>query len=68
LPDKLLSPLQVCETVGICKASLYKLLALGELRASKIGRRTVISSSELQRFIDSRPAGVFRTGLKAEAN
>jgi excisionase family DNA binding protein len=40
---------------GISKATVQVWLSKGRLRRTKIGRRTMVSESELQRFIDGIP-------------
>jgi excisionase family DNA binding protein len=40
---------------GISKYTVEVWLSKGRLRRTKIGRRTMISESELQRFIDGIP-------------
>jgi len=43
-----------CRRLGIGRTLFYELLAKGELQAFKIGGRTLIPESELQRLIASR--------------
>ena len=40
--------------LGISRAGLYNLLALGEIRAVKVGARRLIPETELQGFITRR--------------
>ncbi len=47
----------VAKRIGISKSGVYNLLAAGQLRSFKIGHRTLIAESELQRFI-ARSMGV----------
>jgi excisionase family DNA binding protein len=61
----LYSTAQACKSLGISIPTLYRLFARGEISAIKIGRRTCIRASEIERFIASRPALQARTGLKA---
>lgn len=42
---------------GISNTTAYKLIKEGQLRAVKLGRRTVILESELQRFAASLAQG-----------
>jgi excisionase family DNA binding protein len=37
--------------LGIGKTTLYELIAAGRIRAVKVGARTLIPESELQRFL-----------------
>lgn len=45
---------EACRRLGIGRTALYELLKTGELKAFKIGSRTLIAESELQRFIAER--------------
>ncbi|CAN7352893.1 helix-turn-helix domain-containing protein [Pseudoxanthomonas sp. LjRoot143] len=47
----------VAKRIGISKSGVYNLLAAGQLRSFKIGHRTLIAESELQRFV-ARSMGV----------
>jgi excisionase family DNA binding protein len=47
----------VAKRIGISKSGVYNLLAAGHLRSFKIGHRTLIAESELQRFV-ARSMGV----------
>ena len=47
----------VAKRIGISKSGVYNLLSAGQLRSFKIGHRTLIAESELQRFI-ARSMGV----------
>ncbi|MFG1300967.1 helix-turn-helix domain-containing protein [Xanthobacter sp. V3C-3] len=42
--------------LGLSRASLYRLLSTGSLRAKKIGRRTLVETGEIERFIKAAPA------------
>lgn len=49
-----------CGRLGIGRTALYELLKTGQLRAFKVGTRTLIPESELERFMAvrlSQPAG-----------
>jgi excisionase family DNA binding protein len=49
---KLLHPVtEAWEILGVGRTTLYELIARGEIRAVKIGRRTLIPDEELQRFV-----------------
>ncbi|HET9048696.1 MAG TPA: helix-turn-helix domain-containing protein [Chiayiivirga sp.] len=43
-----------CARLGISRTTLYQLLGNGELRAIKVGCKTLIPESELRRFVESR--------------
>lgn len=47
---------QACARLGIGRTALYELLKAGELRCFKVGTRTLIPETELQRFIEKRMA------------
>lgn len=47
---------QAAEQLGLGRTSLYGLITSGELRAIKVGRRTVISHRELETFLEKRSA------------
>ncbi len=49
---------QACARLAVSRSTLYELLKSGELRAFKLGSRTLIPESELQRFIAERMARV----------
>lgn len=44
---------EVSVLTGLGKTKLYELIADGELGSRKIGRRRLISASELSRFIEA---------------
>lgn len=48
-----------CRRIGIGRTKLYQLLEAGEIRAIKIGKKTLIPDSELQRLVSDLIA---RTG------
>jgi excisionase family DNA binding protein len=50
------SPAQAAEVLSISRGLIYELLASGEITGRKIGKRTVITRSELVRYLDSLPA------------
>jgi len=45
-----------CKRLGIGRTSLYELIAAREIRPFKIGRKTLIPESELQRVVQARMA------------
>jgi excisionase family DNA binding protein len=51
------SPADAARRISVGRTTLYGLIKAGELRATKINRRTVISEAELQRFLAERTAG-----------
>jgi excisionase family DNA binding protein len=49
---RLLHPIpEAGEQLGVGRSTLYELIAAGELRTVKIGRRTLISHEELERYV-----------------
>jgi excisionase family DNA binding protein len=44
-----------CARLSIGHSQLYKLIDAGQLDARKIGTKTVITGSSIQKFIDSLP-------------
>lgn len=47
---------QACIRIGVSRSSLYDLMKSGAIRSFKVGSRTLIPETELQRFIDERMA------------
>ncbi len=48
----LLNPFpQATARLGFSRAKLYNLISQGEIRSVKVGRRTFIAETELQRFV-----------------
>jgi excisionase family DNA binding protein len=50
LPRKARRVLDACWALGISRATLYKLAAQGKIRLVKIGGRTVVPESEIDRI------------------
>ena len=50
-PPLAVSPAVAGAMVGLCRASIYNLVARGELKAVKIGRATRIPVAELERLV-----------------
>lgn len=49
---RLLHPLpEVMTLIGIGRSTLYELIANGEIKVVKIGRRTLVPHDELERFV-----------------
>ena len=46
---------EACKRTGLGRSSIYQAIGSGELRAKKIGRRTVIEINEIRRWISSSP-------------
>lgn len=49
-----------CDAAGIGKSKLYEMLAAGEIKAKKVGKRTLIPGEEGRRWLASLPAFVSR--------
>lgn len=45
-----LSPAEAASALGVCRATIYNLIARGEITVSKIGRATRIPIDEVQRL------------------
>jgi hypothetical protein len=45
---------------GLARSRLYELMGRGELEARKAGKRTIITSESLRRYIESLPAANIR--------
>jgi excisionase family DNA binding protein len=59
---------EACSAARIGRSTLYQLIATGELRALKRGRRTLILADDLRRFIESLPAMECRQSDGAEGS
>jgi excisionase family DNA binding protein len=53
------SPADAAKALGIGKSTLFNLLARGEIKAKKLGSRTLISASELARYVGTLPDAEF---------
>jgi excisionase family DNA binding protein len=62
--DSYISPQEAQQILNISSPTFYRLLARKKLSAIKIGRSTRIRRSEIDRFVNSCPSLVARTGLK----
>lgn len=48
---------EACDRIGVGRSRLYDMIRRGEINAIKIGGRTLIPESELQRIVaEARPA------------
>jgi excisionase family DNA binding protein len=46
---------EVCAHTGIGRDSIYAAIRTGKLIARKLGRRTIITDSDLRRFLEDLP-------------
>ena len=54
-PVRFLSPRQVAEQLGVCRETIYRLLARGELAATRVGSALRIASDDLEAYLRRRP-------------
>lgn len=61
------SPSEAAKILSVCRSTIFNLLARGELSALKIGTRSVITTDELTRYLESLPKAEFHahTGPRA---
>ncbi|WP_288637875.1 helix-turn-helix domain-containing protein [uncultured Oxalobacter sp.] len=52
----LFSVKEFCEIVGIGRTTFYQEVKAGRIKAKKMGRSTLITKSELERFIEELPS------------
>lgn len=50
------APAGAAHYIAVSRSTLYELIKAGEIRPIKLGRRTIIARSELDRFLDSKSA------------
>lgn len=59
---------EVCKLTSLGRTTLYKAIKSGDLKAQKLGRRTIITFTELSRWLSSLPNGAnAHTGEIVEA-
>jgi excisionase family DNA binding protein len=60
--------LDACKRIGISRTSLYELIRAGAIRTFKVGARTLVPESELQKFVvdkmDSQRGHIAATNYK----
>lgn len=52
---KLISVTEAAERLGLCRTTTYKLIREKQIRAVKIGVRTLIDVESMHSFVDSLP-------------
>jgi excisionase family DNA binding protein len=50
-----LSVIEACDIAGIGRTTLYQVISQGQLRARKIGKRTLVLRTDLQDFLSALP-------------
>jgi excisionase family DNA binding protein len=65
--DRLLPAKVARELIGIGNTKFYELLGTGKIRAVKLGARTLIPESEIERFRRELPSARFSPRTKASA-
>ena len=53
---RLLSIPQTCRLLGIGRSSLYQMMASGQVRSVKIGRRRLVPREAVDEFVTSLPS------------
>ncbi|MCD6536607.1 MAG: helix-turn-helix domain-containing protein [Thaumarchaeota archaeon] len=61
MPDRLLSPKQAAEELGVSIWSIYRLIRKGDLVAIRVGRLLRIPESSLEAFLDLKRVRVSLT-------
>lgn len=63
-PERLcLSPADAAKALGIGRSTLFGLLARGEIKARKLGTRTLITAAELSRYVEGLPEAQFHAHI-----
>lgn len=53
--DKLLTLRQVLEQLGVCRATLYKIVKRGDLTIVKLGGASRVRATDLQQYVEQLP-------------
>jgi len=61
------SPADAAKALSIGKSTLFAMLARGEIKARKLGTRTLISAAELNRYVETLPEAQFHAHQEARA-
>lgn len=57
------SPSDAAKALGIGKSTLFAILARGQIKARKLGTRTLIPAAELVRYVESLPEAQFHAHI-----
>jgi len=60
--------IEAAHVAGVGRSTLYEALGSGQLKAVKLGRRTLITADELRRFINSLPPARRAEGVPASGS
>ncbi len=60
------SPTEASKQLGIGRSTLFTLLAKGEIKARKLGTRTLIPASELVDYVGRLPEAQFHSHISKE--
>jgi excisionase family DNA binding protein len=66
-PDQLFDIMDVAGAIGACRSTVREILATGQLKAVKLGGKTKIRRSELERFIAALPEAKFGDAAQGAA-
>lgn len=55
-PALVMTIAEACSAARAGRTSLYQAIAIGQLRAVKRGRRTLVMAEDLRRWLDGHPA------------
>lgn len=47
-----LTVMDLCQQLGICKTTAYKLIKNGTIRSGRIGKKIVVKKSDLTKYMD----------------
>lgn len=68
MSSRLLSIDDFVQRVPLGRTRVYEMLGSGELTAKKIGRRTFIPETEVDRLIEAAPSATIRTVRRPKRN
>jgi len=59
------TPAEACEALRVGRTKLYELIAARKLKAVALGGKTLITRSEVERFLNTLPSILLRDGKEA---